>query len=331
MEAVYPREPTRPLHLRWTAPPESNVRAGDLYAQRITRLEPVFIEVGHGGRGQRAGRVAEGGGFSCMSLLDIRPGATCTEACTGPLEHARRGGSRAGATSWSPVVGATAARDPVLFAGMEQPLRAPTRHGPRARSSGPRASWVTLFFLLAVAPGAADAQRTPTTQTSIGLFYQPGAPDTASLWREGDQGQRLQLLGRVLDVRGRPVAGALVELWHANWQGDVDESRYRAAQRSADDGRFGIRTVLPGHIEMARYNATFAPRHIHISVSHPDHPRLISLIFFKGDERLQGTPYPELAIPLETAPVDDGKVLIGEVEIVLGAEPLPEDAWRYGD
>ena len=149
---------------------------------------------------------------------------------------------------------------------------------------------MAIVLALACLAGAqaAGPQRTPTIQTSIGLFYQPGAPDTASLWREGDRGRRMLLRGRVLDRGGRPVAGALVELWHADWQGSVDESRYRAAQRTGSDGGFGVRTVLPGHIEMARYNATFAPRHIHIAVSHPDHPRLVSLIFFRGDERLSG-------------------------------------------
>lgn len=191
-------------------------------------------------------------------------------------------------------------------------------------------AWAVALGLLAAA-GAARAERVPTTQTSIGLFYLPGAPETDSLWRDGDEGERLALRGRVLDTAGRPVRGALVELWHADWSGGVDETRYRAAQRTDESGRFGVRTVLPGHIEMARYNATFGPRHIHIAVSHPEHPRLVSLIFFHGDERLAGTPYPELAIPLETVRTSGGDVLVGDVEIILGAPALPENAWTGGD
>lgn len=189
---------------------------------------------------------------------------------------------------------------------------------------------IVLVVMLIGAPDA-HAQREPTTQTSIGIFYRAGAPVTADLWRDGDQGERLSLQGRVLDRKGRPVADALVELWHADATGSVDETRYRAAQRTGADGRFGIRTVLPGHIEMARYNAVFAPRHIHIVVSHPAYPRLISLIFFRGDERLAGTPYPELAIPLEKAQSRDGEVLVGDVEIILGAAPLPAEAWQDAD
>lgn len=198
-----------------------------------------------------------------------------------------------------------------------------------------RRSSLKLFLILLVlmlgSPNVAHAQRQPTTQTSIGLFYQPGAPETADLWREGDEGERLKLSGRVLNRQGQPVAGALVELWHADTTGSVDETRYRSAQRTTADGRFGIRTVLPGHIEMARYNSTFAPRHIHIRVTHPDYPQLISLIFFQGDERLDGSPYPELAIPLEKVRVGSGEVFVAGVEIVLGAPALPRGYWLDTD
>ena len=58
-------------------------------------------------------------------------------------------------------------------------------------------------------------------------------------------------------------------------------------------------------------------RHIHIVVTHPAHRRLVSLIFFKGDERLANNPYPELAIVLEQAGASDDAPLFGLVEIVL--------------
>ena len=199
----------------------------------------------------------------------------------------------------------------------------------RTRGPGPLPA-AALVLLLGIAP-AAHAQRPPTTQTSIGIFYQPGAPETSSLWRDGDQGQRMVLQGRVLDPEGRPVEAALVELWHADAAGSVDESRYRAALRTDARGRFEIRTVLPGHIPMARYNAVFAPRHVHVVVSHPAHPRLVSMIFFKGDEDMADSPYPELAIPLEKSRGRGGDVLVGGVELVLGAEPLPAQDWLTGD
>lgn len=191
----------------------------------------------------------------------------------------------------------------------------------------PRLWWLLLLPLMLCAV-AASAERPPTRQTSIGIFYMPGAPQTTNLWRDGDTGQRLRLEGRVIASSGRPVANALVELWHADALGGVDESRYRCAQRTDSRGRFQINTVYPGHIERARYYPIFAPRHIHISVSHPGHQRLVSLIYFKGDERLAGNPYPDLAIVLERARMQDKELLFGQVEIVLGASPLPQQLDR---
>jgi protocatechuate 3,4-dioxygenase beta subunit len=201
---------------------------------------------------------------------------------------------------------------------------------PKVGAGGTALLAAVVALALIHAPGA-KAQREPTTQTSIGIFYLPGAPQTADLWQDGDPGERLKLQGRVLDRHGRPVSGALVELWHADSSGSVDESRYRSAQRTREDGGFGIKTAMPGHIEMARYNAVFAPRHIHIAVSHPDHPRLISLIFFQGDERLDGTPYPELAVPLEKVRTQDGEVFVAGVEVILGAAPPPAGYWEDTD
>lgn len=174
------------------------------------------------------------------------------------------------------------------------------------------ACWLAALALLSAAQA-----REPTRQTSIGLFYLPGATDRKVLWREGDDGEKLTLQGRVLDTLGTPIEGALVELWHADAVGSVDESRFRTAQVSNKRGRFGIATVLPGHIEMARDNAVFGPRHIHVVVSHPNFRQLVSLIFFKGDERLYNTPYPDLAVPLEQARSGNKQVWFARVELVL--------------
>ncbi len=163
----------------------------------------------------------------------------------------------------------------------------------------------------------AQTARVPTTVTSIGLFYQPGAPERIDLRADGVDGQALNLQGRVLDTSGRPVSNALVELWHADAIGSVDESRFRTAQTTDAKGLFRIKTTLPGHIPMARDNAVFAGRHIHVVVSHPDHQQLVSLIFFKGDAALADNPYPELAIALEESQSDSGPILFGRVELII--------------
>ena len=93
------------------------------------------------------------------------------------------------------------------------------------------ACWLAALALLSAAQA-----REPTRQNSIGLFYLPGATDRKVLWREGDDGEKLTLQGRVLDTLGTPIEGALVELWHADAVGSVDESRFRTAQVASRDG-----------------------------------------------------------------------------------------------
>jgi protocatechuate 3,4-dioxygenase beta subunit len=162
------------------------------------------------------------------------------------------------------------------------------------------------------------AEQAPTTPTSLGVYYQPDAPERATLWQPGEPGQRLELRGRVVTTHGAPLAGARLEIWHADATGSVDESRYRATLTSAPDGSFTLRTVLPGHLDPQWNNTPWGPRHIHVMVTPADgRAPLVTRIYFKGDDRLEGMRYPELAIALEEARVGPETVLLGRVELVL--------------
>jgi protocatechuate 3,4-dioxygenase beta subunit len=161
----------------------------------------------------------------------------------------------------------------------------------------------------AFAAAAQGFQRTPSGQSHIGVYYLPGAPASGELWRPGDPGQRLFLRGRVLGVDGGAVPRALIEIWHVDANGVVHPDRYRAALRSRDDGSFEISTVLPGYI--------WGPRHIHVMVTHPAHPRFITRIFFRRDPEVAISGRPDLAILLEEGPVDGDTALFGHVELVL--------------
>lgn len=167
---------------------------------------------------------------------------------------------------------------------------------------------------------AVDAQSgpmPPTEETSIGIYYQPEAPESRNLWREGDPGERLQLRGRVLDTDGAPVADAQVELWHADGLGQVHPDRYRTRLRTRPDGGFGVTTALPGYIPGAP--GVWGARHIHVVVTHPGYPKLISLILFKDDPNLAELPepYPALAVFAEQGRIKDETVQFAEVILVL--------------
>ncbi len=153
------------------------------------------------------------------------------------------------------------------------------------------------------------AELTPTLETGIGVWYAPGAPATRELWRPGDPGERLILRVRVLNTERVPVANALVELWHADSMGAVHADRYRAKLSTGNDGSFEVSTVMPGYI--------WGPRHVHVVVTHPDYPRLITRIFFKRDPVVAESGHPDLAIFLEDALVQGEPALFGDVELVL--------------
>ncbi len=163
--------------------------------------------------------------------------------------------------------------------------------------------------------GAEDEWLSPTEETDIGIYYAPGAPELRNLWQQGDPGERLLLRGRVLTTGGLPVPDAQVELWHADGNGEVHPDRYRTRLRTGHHGDFGVTTALPGYIPNAP--GVWGARHIHIVVTHPDYPQLISLILFKGDPNLAGLSYPELAVFVEQGRIRDQTVQFAEAILIL--------------
>lgn len=108
------------------------------------------------------------------------------------------------------------------------------------------------------------AKLLPTPQTTEGPFYPVRIPDdhdndlvkVEHAVREAG-GEILHLSGRVTDVDGRPVAGAVVEIWQCDANGIYLHPRQSGQARrdagfqgfgraTADaDGRFRFRTILP--------------------------------------------------------------------------------------
>ena len=118
--------------------------------------------------------------------------------------------------------------------------------------------------------------RAPTAEMSPGPHDYSFAPATSELWREDDPGEPLLMHIRVLDTCGKPVAGAQVQVLHANQDGDHEPDRWRARLEANARGEFKLVTVYPGY-------AGGLPRHIHFIVSHPRHRELVTRLFFRSD------------------------------------------------
>jgi catechol 1,2-dioxygenase len=150
------------------------------------------------------------------------------------------------------------------------------------------------------------AGRTGGTPRAIeGPLYIAGAPLSKYEVRldEGDakRGELLVMEGRVLDPEGRPVAGAIVDVWHANEHGryshfDPEQPEYALRRRIETDaqGRYRFRSFLPPGYAIPPNSPTselFAglgrhgnrPAHIHFLVVAPGLRTLTTQVNIPGD------------------------------------------------
>lgn len=129
----------------------------------------------------------------------------------------------------------------------------------------------------------AATEESPETENNMeGPFYKPGAPIRSMLLDPGMPGTPLTLSGRVLDTRGRPIRGALLDFWHADNTGTYDNDGFRLRGRlyTDDEGRYTLRTIKPlayGEPGDKR------PSHIHVKASSGHAPVLTTQLYFKGD------------------------------------------------
>jgi len=116
-------------------------------------------------------------------------------------------------------------------------------------------------------------------------------------------GERIVVTGRLLDVDGRPLQGALVEVWQANAAGryrhEVDQHpapldpNFAGAGRclTDDDGRYRFITVKPGSYPWGNHENAWRPAHIHFSVFGPSFTqRLVTQMYFPGDPLFEFDP-----------------------------------------
>ncbi|GHJ41814.1 protocatechuate 3,4-dioxygenase subunit beta [Streptomyces sp. TS71-3] len=109
-------------------------------------------------------------------------------------------------------------------------------------------------------------------------------------------GERITVSGRLLDGRGRPVRGQLVELWQANASGRYAHLRdqhpapldpnFTGVGRTLtdDEGRYTFTTIKPGAYPWRNHANAWRPAHIHFSVfGSAFTQRLVTQMYFPGD------------------------------------------------
>ncbi len=146
-----------------------------------------------------------------------------------------------------------------------------------------------------------------TPRTIEGPLYITDAPlakGEARLDQDPEQGEALFMEGQVKDADGRPVAGAIVDVWHANTKGgyshfDPSQSAYNLRRRIETDaeGRYRFRSILPSGYGCPPNGPTQElltaigrhgrrPAHIHFFVEAPGFRKLTTQINIADDEYL---------------------------------------------
>jgi protocatechuate 3,4-dioxygenase alpha subunit len=117
-----------------------------------------------------------------------------------------------------------------------------------------------------------------TPSQTIGPFFKPSLMKSGdeTLARRESRGERIAIVGRVLDGDGAPVDDAMVEIWQANADGRYDhpddtqekliDPQFHGFGRAATDqhGAFRFETIKPGPAPGVG-NVLQAP-HINVSV-----------------------------------------------------------------
>jgi protocatechuate 3,4-dioxygenase beta subunit len=128
-------------------------------------------------------------------------------------------------------------------------------------------------------PACADREE-PTPRQMEGPFFKPRSPQRTSLLEAGVRGTKIVVSGVVLSTRCKPVAGALMDFWQCDDQGDYDNSGYRLRGHQLTDGsgRYLLETIVPG-LYPGR------TRHIHVKVQSPGRPLLTTQLYFPDEAR----------------------------------------------
>ncbi|MBK8323653.1 MAG: intradiol ring-cleavage dioxygenase [Betaproteobacteria bacterium] len=180
----------------------------------------------------------------------------------------------------------------------------------------------------------AQPARRPTPALTEGPFY----PTEAALERDADlariagrspaAGTPLAFTGRVVDTRGRPLSGRVVEIWHCDEYGNYHLVGHRdrttdagfqgwGEARTGEGGDFAFRTIRP---------PAYPGRtpHIHFTVRDDRNRRVLtSQAFFEGDPgNAKDFLYRQLGEDARRVTMrlaSEGRGLRGELEVVLAA------------
>ena len=145
-------------------------------------------------------------------------------------------------------------------------------------------------------------------------------------------GDSILLQGRVLDVQGEPLAGAVVEIWQTDATGSYNhpqdpnsdsldpDFQYFGTSTTDEDGYYAFRTIVPGEYDPR-------PAHIHVKVKAEDGAELLTTQFyFNADDEAFGESADPLMLMFETIEAEDeDSVLVASFDLVIDRDSSAND------
>jgi protocatechuate 3,4-dioxygenase beta subunit len=146
-----------------------------------------------------------------------------------------------------------------------------------------------------------------TESTVFGPFHREGAPEKEygeSIVAADRHGMPAYMAGRVLDLTGQPIAGAVLDVWQAAADARYDvqdpslqEMNMRGKFKTGADGRYLVKTTRPvayqipfdgpvGQMIQATNRHPWRPAHVHFVVSAPGYQTVTTHIFDSTDKYL---------------------------------------------
>jgi protocatechuate 3,4-dioxygenase beta subunit len=126
-------------------------------------------------------------------------------------------------------------------------------------------------------PACVDNAEATRSQTE-GPFYEPNSPEKSSFVGDVSGGTNIVLSGTVLTTACQPVGRALLDVWHADPDGEYDNEGFRLRGHFFTDnqGAYRLETVVPG-------NYTGRTKHFHVKVRPSGGSVLTTQLYFPGE------------------------------------------------
>ena len=156
------------------------------------------------------------------------------------------------------------------------PAVAETLPAVAAQPTATSAPVAEVAVTLPLTPQCADLD--DTVEQTEGPYYTPNTPERTNLREEGMSGTLLLVTGRVLNNDCSPVAGAVLDFWHADNDGQYDNAgfRLRGHQFTDAEGNYRLETIVP-----ALYPGR--TRHIHVIVQGQNTRRLTTQLYWPNE------------------------------------------------